>query len=69
MVSMQGIDLPSPVLVESLTPSRPRLPHALVVAINACSLLSNKLELIGISGVWNGFFMTASASVCVSPPQ
>lgn len=47
----------------ALTPA-----YALAVAMSVCSLLSNRLELIGISGVWNGFFITASASG-VSPPS
>jgi hypothetical protein len=34
----------------------------LTPAIRPCSLLSKREELIGISAVWNGFFITASAS-------
>lgn len=30
--------------------------------MSVCSRLSNWLELMGISGVWNGFFITASES-------
>jgi hypothetical protein len=34
----------------------------LTVAMRDCNLVSNNAELIGISTVWNGFFMTASES-------
>jgi len=30
--------------------------------MRVCNLASNNAELIGISTVWNGFFMTASES-------
>jgi hypothetical protein len=43
-----------------------RLHHVLTPAIKVCNLVSKSDELIGISGVWKGFFMTASASTGVS---
>ena len=42
--------------------SMPRQLYAFAVPISACSRLSNSVALMSISGVWNGFFMTASAS-------
>lgn len=46
--------------------------YALKVAMRVCNRVSKRLELIGISGVWNGFFMTASESdislcLCTTP--
>jgi hypothetical protein len=38
------------------------LGHPLTLAIRPCNRVSKSAELIGISGVWKGFFMTASAS-------
>lgn len=45
--------------------TRPYTPYryyVLTPAIRPCSLFSNREELMGISAVWNGFFITASAS-------
>ena len=33
-----------------------------MLATKFCSRVSNNEELMGISGVWKGFFITASAS-------
>lgn len=58
MIKMQGISS----LSTSPHPSPVQRAYAFAAPISVCSLLSNKLELMGISGVWNGFFITASES-------